>query len=50
VILGQTIVALVFAQLASHFPVAGSIYQRSKRLFNRTLGWSPAGSISGRRS
>jgi urea carboxylase system permease len=39
VILGQTIVALVFAELASHFPVAGSIYQWSKRLANRTLGW-----------
>jgi urea carboxylase system permease len=39
VILGQTIVALVFAELSSHFPVAGSIYQWSKRLSNRTLGW-----------
>ena len=28
-----------FAELASHFPVAGSIYQWSKRLSNRTLGW-----------
>ena len=32
VILGQTFVALNFAELASHFPVAGSIYQWSKRL------------------
>jgi urea carboxylase system permease len=39
VILGQTLVALVFAELSSHFPVAGSIYQWSKRLSNRTLGW-----------
>ena len=39
IILGQTLVALVFAELASHFPVAGSIYQWSKRLSNRTLGW-----------
>jgi urea carboxylase system permease len=39
VIIGQLIVALVFAELASHFPVAGSIYQWSKRLSNRTLGW-----------
>ena len=31
--------ALVFAELASHFPVAGSIYQWSKRLSHRTLGW-----------
>jgi amino acid transporter len=39
VILGQTFVALNFAELASHFPVAGSIYQWSKRLSHRTLGW-----------
>ncbi len=39
VIIGQLIVALVFAELSSHFPVAGSIYQWSKRLSNRTLGW-----------
>ncbi len=39
VIIGQFIVALVFAELASHFPVAGSIYQWSKRLSHRTLGW-----------
>jgi urea carboxylase system permease len=39
IIIGQTLVALVFAELASHFPVAGSIYQWSKRLSNRTLGW-----------
>ena len=36
---GQLLVALSFAELASHFPVAGSIYQWSKRLSNRTLGW-----------
>jgi urea carboxylase system permease len=39
VVIGQLIVALVFAELASHFPVAGSIYQWSKRLSNKTLGW-----------
>jgi amino acid transporter len=39
VIVGQLLVALSFAELASHFPVAGSIYQWSKRLSNRTLGW-----------
>ena len=39
VVLGQSLVALNFAELASHFPVAGSIYQWSKRLSNRTLGW-----------
>ena len=39
VIIGQSFVALNFAELASHFPVAGSIYQWSKRLSNKTLGW-----------
>src|SRR5438105_8857917 len=39
VILGQTFVALNLAELSSHFPVAGSIYQWSKRLSNKTLGW-----------
>ena len=39
VIVGQLLVALVFAELASHFPVAGSVYQWSKRLSNRTVGW-----------
>ena len=27
IVLGQTLVGLVFAELASHYPVAGSIYQ-----------------------
>ena len=36
---GQFLVALVFAELASHYPVAGSVYQWSKRLSNRGLGW-----------
>jgi urea carboxylase system permease len=39
VVIGQTFVALNFAELASHFPVAGSIYQWSKRLSHKTLGW-----------
>src|SRR5438445_12282612 len=39
VAIGQFIVALNFAELASHFPIAGSIYQWSKRLSNHTLGW-----------
>ena len=39
VVLGQLFVALNFAELSSHFPVAGSIYQWSKRLSNRTLGF-----------
>ena len=39
IVLGQFIVALGFAELASHYPVAGSIYQWSKRLSHRTVGW-----------
>ncbi|HEY8870430.1 MAG TPA: amino acid permease [Candidatus Limnocylindrales bacterium] len=39
VVLGQTFVALNFAELASHFPIAGSIYQWTKRLSHKTLGW-----------
>src|SRR5215471_5110317 len=38
VAIGQFIVALNFAELASHFPIAGSIYQWSKRLSGFTLG------------
>ncbi|HET8846957.1 MAG TPA: amino acid permease [Ktedonobacteraceae bacterium] len=36
---GQFIVALNFAELSSHFPIAGSIYQWSKRLSGHSLGW-----------
>jgi len=39
VAIGQFIVALNFAELSSHFPIAGSIYQWSKRLSGYTLGW-----------
>lgn len=39
VALGQFIIALNFAELSSHFPIAGSIYQWSKRLSGHTLGW-----------
>src|SRR6266705_1289683 len=39
VAIGQFLVALNFAELASHFPIAGSIYQWSKRLSGYTLGW-----------
>jgi len=39
VAIGQFIVALNFAELASHFPIAGSIYQWSKRLSSHSLGW-----------
>lgn len=39
VAIGQFLVALNFAELSSHFPIAGSIYQWSKRLSGKTLGW-----------
>src|SRR6266852_4014757 len=39
VAIGQFLVALNFAELSSHFPIAGSIYQWSKRLSGYTLGW-----------
>ncbi len=39
VALGQFLVALNFAELASHYPVAGSIYQWTKRLASPGVGW-----------
>src|SRR3954471_20678563 len=39
VALGQFIIALSFAELSSHIPVAGSVYQWSKHLANRTQAW-----------
>src|SRR6267154_3188019 len=39
VAIAQFIVALNFAELSSHFPIAGSIYQWSKRLSGHSLGW-----------
>src|SRR5213592_4755320 len=39
VALGQLIVALNFAEVSSHFPVAGSVYQWTKYLSNRTYSW-----------
>jgi amino acid transporter len=39
VALGQLIVALNFAELSSHFPVAGSVYQWTKYLANRGYAW-----------
>src|SRR5438105_6111545 len=39
VILGQFLVALNFAEVSSHFPVAGSVYQWSKYLANRHYSW-----------
>jgi amino acid transporter len=39
VIVGQLLVALVFAALASHIPLAGYSYQWASRLINPKIGW-----------
>jgi urea carboxylase system permease len=39
VALGQFIIALNFAEVSSHFPVAGSVYQWTKYLSNRHYSW-----------
>lgn len=39
VFVGQLMVALSFAELAAHYPVAGSIYNWTKRLSNRHVAW-----------
>ncbi|MBA3263334.1 MAG: amino acid permease [Thermoleophilaceae bacterium] len=39
VFLGQVMVALCFAELAANFPVAGSIYNWSKRMGSATIAW-----------
>ena len=39
VVIGQAIVGLNFAEVSSHFPVAGSVYQWTKYLSNRTYAW-----------
>ncbi len=36
---GMLLVALVFGELASHFPVAGALYQYSKYSVGRRYGW-----------
>jgi urea carboxylase system permease len=36
---GQIMVALCFAELAANFPVAGSIYNWSKRMASATVAW-----------
>jgi urea carboxylase system permease len=40
VFLGQMMVALQFAELAAHFPLAGSVYQWSKRLAGKPWAWN----------
>ncbi|MHB8613191.1 MAG: amino acid permease [Candidatus Dormibacteraceae bacterium] len=39
VVVGQLLVGLNFAEVSSHFPVAGSVYQWTKYLSNRTYAW-----------
>jgi urea carboxylase system permease len=36
---GQLLVALCFAELAAHYPIAGCIYQWSRRLSTGVTGW-----------
>jgi urea carboxylase system permease len=39
VAVGQFIIALNFAEVASHFPLAGSVFQWSKYMANRAYSW-----------
>jgi amino acid transporter len=39
VVVGQLLIGLNFAEVSSHFPVAGSVYQWTKFLSNRTYAW-----------
>ena len=39
VAIGQLLVALGFAELSSHFPVAGSVFQWTKYLAGKTYSW-----------
>jgi len=39
VALGQFIIALNFAEVSSHYPVAGSVFQWTKYLANRRYSW-----------
>jgi urea carboxylase system permease len=39
VVVGQLLVGLNFAEVSAHFPVAGSVYQWTKYLSNRTYAW-----------
>lgn len=39
VFVGQLLVGLVFAELASHYPLAGSVFQWSKQVANRDVAW-----------
>ena len=37
---GQMMVALQFAELAAHYPIAGSVYQWSKKMSPRAWAWN----------
>jgi amino acid transporter len=39
VVIGQMFVALVFAELGSHYPIAGALFQWGKHLLGRGYGW-----------
>jgi urea carboxylase system permease len=39
VFVGQLLVALCFAELAAHYPLSGSVYQWSKQIGHRAVGW-----------
>src|SRR5438270_6494558 len=39
VAIGQLLVALGFAELASHYPIAGSVFQWTKYLAGKTYAW-----------
>src|SRR3954451_13673766 len=40
VLFGQMMVALQFAELSAHYPLAGSVYQWSKQVANRSWAWN----------
>jgi len=41
-VFGQLMVALTFAEAASHYPLAGGVYQWAKHLVNGSYGWFAA--------
>ncbi len=47
VVFGQLMVALVFAEAASHYPLAGGVYQWAKRFMGGVYGWWVAWMFAG---
>src|SRR4028118_505455 len=43
---GQLMVALCFAELAARYPVAGSLYNWTKRLGSATTAWPAGGGVA----